>query len=232
MYLPGVPCHIIQRGNNREACFFAEQDYHFYLDCLRDACERYRVSVHAYVLMTNHVHALMTPNTKDGISRVMQSIGRRYVQYINKAYQRCGTLWESRHKASLIDAKYYLLACYRYIELNPVAAAMVQHPIEYAWSSYHYNAYGEPNALLTPHQLYKELGMTVEEQQTHYRKLFKVSLDREDDHAIRTAACFSMPLGGNRFIQQIEKALGRRIGHSKRGRPYDQPRTQGDSDQN
>ena len=89
MYLPGVPCHIIQRGNNREACFFAEQDYHFYLDCLRDACERYRVSVHAYVLMTNHVHALMTPNTKDGISRVMQSIGRRYVQYINKAYQRC-----------------------------------------------------------------------------------------------------------------------------------------------
>ena len=135
MYLPSVPCHVIQRGNNREASFFAHQDYLFYLNCLGEACNRYNVAVHAYVLMTNHVHLLMTPDDREGISRVMQSIGRRYVQYINKEYQRCGTLWESRHKASLVDAEQYLLTCYRYIELNPVVANMVKHPGVYAWSS-------------------------------------------------------------------------------------------------
>ena len=232
MYLPGVPCHIIQRGNNREACFFSEQDYHFYLECLGDACIRYGVVVHAYALMTNHVHALMTPKTKDGISRVMQSVGRRYVQYVNKAYQRCGTLWESRHKASLIDAEPYLLSCYRYIELNPVAAGMVQHPGEYPWSSYHRNAYGKANDLLVPHRLYKGLGRTQEEQLENYRYLFSTTLNKEEIHAIRTAVRFSMPLGDNRFKAQIEKTLGRRIGHSKRGRPFSQSQTQGDTDAN
>ncbi len=140
MYLPGVPCHVIQRGNNQQACFFTEQGYHFYLECLTDACHRYGVSVAAYVLMTNHVHLLMTPEEKDGISRVMQSLGRRYVQYVNKACRRSGTLWEGRHKASLIDAEDYLLRCYRYIEFNPVAAGMVEHPADYPWSSYRHNA--------------------------------------------------------------------------------------------
>jgi len=220
MYLPGVPCHIIQRGNNREACFFSEQDYRFYLDCLEDACKRYCVSVHAYVLMTNHTHVLLTPETKGGISRVMQSVGRRYVQYINKTYQRSGTLWESRHKASLIDAEYYLFACYRYIELNPVAAGLVRHPGEYPWSSYHFNACGKAGTLLTPHLLYTGLGRTWEEQQKSYRNMFSVLLDKEKIHSIDTAARFSMPLGDNRFKEQIEKALGRRIGHAKRGRPF------------
>lgn len=105
MYLPGMPCHVIQRGNNRDACFYAEQDYQFYLECLLDACRRYHVAVHAYVLMTNHVHLLMTPEDSEGISRVMQSVGRRYVQYINFEYQRSGTLWEGRHKASLVEAE-------------------------------------------------------------------------------------------------------------------------------
>ena len=104
MYMAGMPCHVIQRGNNRNACFYAEQDYLFYLECLWDACERYRVAVNAYVLMTNHVHLLMTPENAEGISRVMQSVGRRYVQYINLVYRRSGTLWEGRHKASLVDA--------------------------------------------------------------------------------------------------------------------------------
>lgn len=119
MYLAGVPCHVVQRGNNRDACFFADDDYRFYLDVLRGACCRYDVDVHAYVLMTNHVHLLLTPRAVEGVSRVMQSLGRRYVQYVNRAHRRCGTLWESRHKASLVDAEPYLLACYRYVELNP-----------------------------------------------------------------------------------------------------------------
>ncbi|VAW54116.1 Transposase and inactivated derivatives [hydrothermal vent metagenome] len=112
MYLSGVPCHIIQRGNNRDATFFTEQDYQFYLECLYEAAKKYHADIHAYVLMTNHVHLLMTPLYKESISLVMQSVGRRYVQYINKEYRRTGTLWESRHKASLVDAEQYLLACY------------------------------------------------------------------------------------------------------------------------
>ena len=129
--VPGIPWHIIQRGNNREATFFSEQDYQFYLNCFLDATKRYKVNVHAYVLMTNHVHILATPEHKESISLTMQSVGRRYVQYVNKEYVRTGTLWESRHKASLVDAEHYLFTCSRYIEMNPVAANMVQHPAEY-----------------------------------------------------------------------------------------------------
>ena len=142
MYLPDMPCHIIQRGNNRDATFFSEQDYQYYLECLYDASIRYGVDIHAYVLMTNHVHLLMTPKLKTSISLVMQSIGRRYVQYVNKEYQRTGTLWESRHKASLVDEDKYLLTCSRYIEMNPVNANMVKHPSEYRWSSFMWKSMG------------------------------------------------------------------------------------------
>lgn len=219
MYLPGVPCHVMQRGNNQQACFFTEQGYHFYLECLTDACHRYGVSVAAYVLMTNHVHLLMTPEEKDGISRVMQSLGRRYVQYVNKAYRRSGTLWEGRHKASLIDAEDYLLRCYRYIEFNPVAAGMVKHPADYPWSSYRHNAQGESSDLIAPHAIYLQLGGDSSERRRNYRELCSAALPKEDIHAIRTAAHFSMPLGNDRFKRQIECALGRSTGHAKRGRP-------------
>jgi putative transposase len=219
MYLPEVPCHVIQRGNNRAACFFAERDYHYYLECLGEACDRNAVAVHAYVLMTNHVHLLMTPEDAPGISRVMQSIGRRYVQYINKTYQRCGTLWESRHKASLVDAEPYLLSCYRYIELNPVAANMVNHPGDYPWSSYRHNAQGRPDERLTAHPLYQRLGSSHAERQGAYRELFSSALSPTEVHAIRTAARFSMPLGNDRFREQIQQALGRSVGQAKRGRP-------------
>jgi putative transposase len=219
MYLPGIPCHVIQRGNNRDACFFAEQDYLFYLDCLQDACRRYQVTVHAYVLMTNHVHLLMTPTDAEGISRVTQSVGRRYVQYINFEYRRSGTLWEGRHKASLIDADNYLLICMRYIELNPVRANMVQHPAEYRWSSYRVNAQSETATLIQPHPLYLVLGSDPSSRQHAYRCLFENQLDHQDIHAIRTALQFSTPLGNDRFKQQIEAALGRSTGCAKRGRP-------------
>ena len=140
MYLPEMPYHVVQRGNNRDATFFSETDYQFYLECLYSASIRYGVRIHAYVLMTNHVHILMTPELEDSVSLVMQSIGRRYVQYINKLYRRTGTLWEGRHKASLVDTDNYLLTVSRYIEMNPVAANMVQHPSEYQWTSYMCNA--------------------------------------------------------------------------------------------
>ena len=219
MYLAGVPCHVIQRGNNRDACFFSDDDYSFYLECLKDACERYKVSCHAYVLMTNHSHLLLTPEDESGISLVMQSLGRRYVQYINKAYRRCGTLWESRHKASLVDAENYLLSCYRYIELNPVSANMVGHPADYKWSSYGANAYGRFNSLLTKHPLYLSLALNDDERLEAYRALFSTALPKETVHMIRSSSNFSMPLGDSRFKQQIEMVIGRSVGYAGRGRP-------------
>jgi len=153
MYLPGISSHIVQRGNNREPCFFAEEDYRYYLSCLEDALSRYQVKLHAYVLMANHVHLLMTPCNKVGISRVMQLLGKLYVQYINKTYRRSGTFWEGRHKASLVNADEYLLKCQRYIEMNPVAASMVHSPEEYHWSSYSFHAWGKDNPYITSHEL-------------------------------------------------------------------------------
>ena len=223
MYLAGVPVHVVQRGNNRDACFFSEGDYLAYKGWLGDACQRYGVAVHAYVLMTNHVHLLMTPADTRGISSVMQSLGRRYVQYINSTYQRSGTLWESRHKASLVDAEQYLLSCYRYIEMNPVRAGMVAHPSEYRWSSYHCNANGEPEKLVTPHERLLALG-EGESRQRHYQALFNTDLEPDQLHAIRRSASFSMPLGNQRFKEQIERALGRKIGYSVRGRPASKDR--------
>ncbi len=220
MYLPDMPYHVIQRGNNRDATFYAEQDYQFYLDCLYDACSRYKVSVHAYVLMTNHVHLLMTPATGDSISLTMQSIGRRYVQYVNKEYRRTGTLWESRHKASLVDKENYLLHCCRYIELNPVRAGMVTHPQAYRWSSYACNANGESNKLIQPHALYNALGLDANERLEAYRGLFRHELDASVLGCIRNAAMCSMPTGDNRFREQIERVLNRKLGYAKRGRPF------------
>ena len=153
MFLAGVPCHIIARGNNRSVCFYADADYLFYLECLNDACIKYGTVIHAYVLMTNHVHLLITPSTTSAIPKVMQSVGRRYVQYINKTYRRSGTLWEGRYKASSVDAEAYLLACYRYIELNPVRANMVKQPIEYRWSSYAVNCGFKPRKNLVMNEV-------------------------------------------------------------------------------
>ena len=219
MYVAGVPCHVIQRGNNREACFYSEQDHQFYLECLEDACRRYRVAIHAYVLMTNHVHLLMTPEEAEGISRVMHSVGRRYVQYINFEYQRSGTLWEGRHKASLIDAEAYLFTCMRYIELNPVRANMVRHPADYRWSSYRVNGQGEYSRLVRPHTLYEAIDPDPMQRLRAYRSLFEHQLDEADIQAIREAAQFCVPLGNDRFKQQIEAALGHSTGYAKRGRP-------------
>ena len=209
---------MIQRGNNRSVCFLSEEDYQAYLEYLYDACLRYAVNMHAYVLMTNHTHLLMTPQCKDGISLVMQSLGRRYVQYINHQYRWSGTLWEGRHKSSLVQAEPYLLACYRYIELNPVRACMVDHPGEYRWSSYHANAVGAADKRITRHDLYDALGQTAESRQYTYRELFTNALDKDIVHAIRASAQFSMPLGHSRFKEEIEQALKRKLGYAKRGR--------------
>lgn len=182
-------------------------------------CKALPVDIHAYVLMTNHVHLLMTPQRAEGISRVMQSVGRRYVQYINWIYRRSGTLWEGRHKASLVPAEDYLFTCQRYIELDPVRAGMVEHPGNYRWSSYRANACGSENELITPHELYRGLASSADERQQAYRELFRTELDPEAVHRVRSSADCWMPLGDSRFREQIEAALQRSIGREHRGRP-------------
>ena len=135
--LPGVPWHIIQRGNNRSVCFHAEDDYQFYLHYLKEFADKFGCALHAYVLMTNHVHLLLTPARDDSAALMMKHLGQRYVQYVNRTYRRSGTLWEGRFRSCLTQSEDYVLACYRYIELNPVRAGMVLKPQDYRWSSYH-----------------------------------------------------------------------------------------------
>jgi putative transposase len=217
--LAGLPQHIVQRGNNRQPCFFAEDDYRFYLHWLRLGAERYGCEIHAYALMTNHVHVLATPKLPNAVSRLMQSIGRRYVQYVNRTYRRSGTLWEGRFKASLVNAEEYLLLCYRYIELNPVRAGMVQDPGEYVWSSYRWHGLGEANALVKDHALYVGLGSDDSSRQQAYRALFRAQLDDEALAEIRKSTQQGLPLGGERFREEVAAVLGRRLGHGRRGRP-------------
>jgi len=217
--LPGVPQHIIQRGNNRQVTFFDESDYSHYLEDLQEAAEKWDCNIHAYVLMTNHVHLLMTPNLEEGIAKVMQSVGRKYVRYINGTYSRSGTLWEGRYKASIVHSEAYLLTCYRYIELNPVRAGMVDSPADYRWSSFRYNAYGETNPLISAHAEYQKLGVADSERQRAYRELFRHTIDNDRLHEIRESLQQCRVLGNDHFRLEIEAALGINAAPQKRGRP-------------
>ena len=217
--LPGIPQHVIQRGHNREPCFFADADYRRYLEDLTQACETYPCHVHAYALMTNHVHLLITPLVEYGIPQMMQSLGRRYVRYINHSYQRSGTLWEGRYKASLVDSQHYLLSCMRYIELNPIRADMVSQPGEYRWSSYKSNGYGKPDATLRPHPLYLQLGPDEESRCHAYRELFRNTIGNELLHEIRNAVNLELVLGRGRFKDKIEAMTKRQTRPGQSGRP-------------
>ena len=186
-FVKGQAQHIIQRGNNRELIFVHDDDYKFYLECLQSAIKKNKLSVHAYVLMTNHVHILASPETETSIAKTLQSVGRRYVQYFNYTYKRTGTLWEGRYKATVIDSDQYLLTCMRYIELNPVRAGMVEQPSAYPWSSYAANAEGISNKLITSHEVYKQLGANELERQSAYRQLFRLAIGKSDIDALREA---------------------------------------------
>lgn len=215
--VPGQPQHVIVRGNNRTEIFCAAADYHFYLEKLQSACETHGCGLHAYVLMTNHVHLLISPQAEQSLPKAMQMLGRYYVQYYNYSYQRTGTLWEGRYKATLIDTEAYLLTCMRYIELNPVRAGMVTHPSEYPWSSYHHNALGQPSQLLAPHMEYESLGKSDEERQAAYRQLFKHRISEHSITAIREATNKAWVLGNDRFKQRIQKKLERRVEPKPKG---------------
>ena len=219
MYLPGLPYHLVQRGNNRNDCFFDREDREYYLDLLSQALVHCDVALHAYVLMTNHVHLLLSPNQTDGISRMTRSVGSRYAQYVNKKYRRTGTLWEGRHKSSPVDTRTYLLKCYRYIELNPVRAKMVSGPEEYPWSSYATNAMGIASDIVSPHHVYQCLGTSQEARCIAYSEIVKQALDQQSMEKIRRAAFYCYPLGDERFRKEVESRLKVPLGQQRRGRP-------------
>ena len=215
----GIPQHIIQRGNNRQVCFASEQDLAVYARFLDDYARQYSVAIHAWVLMTNHVHILATPYENEAVSKMMQAVGRRYVRYFNREYKRSGTLWEGRFKSSLVQSETYFLQCQRYIELNPVRAGMVSDPAEYIWSSYQSNGLGKKIKLLTPHDEYKQLGKTDAQRQKAYRSLFRVHVGERLIEDIRSAVNKGLALGDERFKEEIEVLCGRRVKPAKMGRP-------------
>lgn len=219
IYQPAMPQHVVQRGHNRQACFFALGDHLRYLHWLGEALRATGTSLHAYVLMTNHVHLLLTPPSTAAIPSMMMSLGRRYVQSVNKRYGRTGTLWDGRFHASMISSDSYLLACQRYIELNPVRAGMVADPARYRWSSYKRNAYGQANDLISAHATYDALGNNDAERQRAYLQLFAPDLDDEVVAEIRLAASQNQPLGPTLFHDAASGSGGAARRVQPRGRP-------------
>ena len=218
--LAGLPQHVVQCANDRQPCFCVDDDYRRYLAGLRGSAICYGCVVHAYVLMTNHVHLLVTPSSDGAVSRMMQWSGRQYVGQINGRYRRTGTLWEGRYKSCLVATERYLLTCYRYIELNPVPPAMVTDPTDYVWSSYRTNARALPNPVIVPHVAYLRLGADTPERCVAYRQLFKEALGEDRLAEIRAYVQQQRVLGTPRFQRETEAMIGR----CARVRPAPRPR--------
>ncbi|MDT8321992.1 MAG: transposase [Xanthomonadales bacterium] len=217
--LPGVPQHVIQRGNNRQRCFFEINDYVTYRTFLDLAREKADCLIHAYVMMGNHAHFLVTGNQPGSVSIMMQSLGRRYVRHINKKYDRTGSLWEGRYRSTLVDSENYLLACYRYIELNPVRARIVERPEDYPWSSFkhHVNEYADP--LIEDHEIFCSIGKTPRQRARRYRALVRQQIDTPSLRTIRNNTNRGYVLGSARFAERVEAALQRRATPGRPGRP-------------
>ena len=218
--LAGVSTHLVQRGIDRGACFFRDDDRLHYLALLAELAPALGCAVHAYVLMGNHVHLLVTPSRAESLSRLMRQLNQRYVQAINRAYRRSGTMWEGRFRSCLVDTEAYVLACYRYIELNPVRASMVRDPLDYPWSSHRMNASAFPSSLLTPHEVFRALAPDARGRAEAYRELVLQGMAEDgtvDD--IRRATAGSYALGSPLFQAQVGAMLGRRVVPGVPGRP-------------
>ena len=217
----GVPWHIIQRGNNRTDCFLRAKDYIKFLDILTQNAADCGCKVHAYVLMSNHTHLLVTPSEIDSVPNLMKHLGQRYVQYFNRTHKRSGTLWEGRFRSCITQSARYIFACYQYIELNPVRAGMVTRPGDYPWSSFGCNGLGHSDALVTPHEVYMGLGKTNSERRHEYRARFHARLDDQLIDNLRRATNGNYVLGTAKFLKETSSKLGARVipgkpGHRKR----------------
>ena len=215
--LPGHTLHLIQRGNNRSSCFVDDEDRACYLAALHYSSVRVRCPVHAYVLMTNHVHLLVTAGDARAPARLMQTLGRNCVRYFNDRHERTGTLWEGRYRSSLIDSERYFLSCSRYIENNPVRAGLVSRPEEYRWSSFRSNAYGQPDALVQRHPVYLALGRWLSTRRLAYRALFEDPLDPSVMDAIRRATNKGIALGFDDSRAVLARLWGRPLSRGFHG---------------
>jgi putative transposase len=217
--LPDYPHHIVQRGHNRQVVFAEARDYERYLATLAEFKDAYRVKVYAYCLMTNHVHLLLAPETLAGLGQLMKRLAGRQTRYHNTLEGRSGTLWESRYKSSPVDTDEYLLACARYIELNPVRARMVTAPADYPWSSTRYRLGLAACEWLDRDPCYFALGTTEAERQQRYREFLHTAVPEGEWNLIRAAVQRGQLTGRDRFVQKVEEILGRRIENRSRGRP-------------
>lgn len=218
-FIPGIPQHVITRGVDRHAVFFQHGDYLLYLNALRKASTEYECEIHAYVLMVNHVHLLVTPLHAHALPLMMQAMGRLYVQRLNAQYKRTGTLWEGRYKACLVQSDEYFLTCQRYIELNPVRAGIVASPGEYPYSSYAHHALGSEDSLVSQHPSYSSIHSNPDDRRRAYRELFVDEFSEEELQRIRFSTNACSFIGSERFRRQIEAMLGRSLTTGKRGRP-------------
>ena len=220
---PGLPVHVIQRGNNRQICFADDSDLKAYAHWLREAADKYSVAIHAWVFMTNHVHLLVTPSSADGVSRCMQYLGRHYVRRFNYRYRRTGTLFEGRFKSGIVQSRGQspdsapVLICQRYIELNPARAGMVSDPADYTWSSYRAHAFAKPMGLWSPHPEYRALGNTPLQRAAAYREFFKTQLADKLIDDIRAAVNQGLVLGTDRFRAEVEQLTGQPQQPRRRG---------------
>jgi putative transposase len=220
IHLEGIPQHVVQRGHNCAPCFFENEDYDYYLHWLGKALRENACSLHAYVLMTNHVHLLLSSTHIDDVAKLFMSVGRHYVQFVNKKYGRSGTLWEGRYRSSMVDTETYVMNSYRYIELNPVRARMVDHPEQHLWSSYRANALGEYNPLITAHEQYHQLAPDAEARQAAYRELFNGHLPHDVLTAIRNGIRYGKPVGNPDFLHRVEQLTEQSCVVNPRGRPW------------
>lgn len=214
--------HIVQIGNDRQAIFRDADDYAAFLTWLREAARQFKVAIHTYVLMPDHLHLLGSPADGTGLGRMMQWIGRHYVPYFNAKYQRSGTLWQGRYKATVIEAERYFLACSHYIELNPVRAGLAASPADYPWSSYSHHAGIKPDPLITDHPMYWALGNTPFDREASYRASMEQGVGQRDVDALTEATLKGWPLGSDVFKARLAKQANRRVSPKKRGRPQKQ----------
>ena len=226
--IPGYPHHIIQRGNNRQAIFASPDDYRELLALLEEHARSYQVAVHGYVLMSNHLHLLATPETAEGIPLMMQSVGRRYVRYFNRRQARTGTLWEGRYRSTVIQAERYLLACMAYIDLNPVRARMADSPAEYPWSSHAHYIGRRQDRLITPHPIYWELGNTPFAREAAYAELVGSGLSAADEQALTNSALSGWVLGDRDYVAEMQRRTQRRVSKGRAGRPVRRAQTKVD----
>lgn len=217
--LAGYAHHVIQRGNNRQLIFQTDDDYRFMLALLHEAAKAHQVALHAYVLMSNHFHLLLTPQTDEGVPKMMQAVGRRFVRYFNDRTRRSGTLWEGRYKSTLIQSEAYLLTCMAYIDLNPVRAGMVAQPADYAWSSHGAYIGLRQDRLLSPHPLYWSLGNTPFSREAAYAALVGAGVSADQHQGLTDATLGAWALGDAAFTAALQKQTPRRISKAKAGRP-------------